>query len=288
MKRRLAALAAATLIPLSACGSSGADSGGLEIVTSIYPLQYVAERVAGDHATVTNLVNPGMEPHEFELGIEQTAKLSEAELVVYLSGLQPAMDDAVEQADTDHVIDAMESAMTMGDPDRTDPHVWLDPQNMTLIGREVETTLRELDPDHAGDYRRNFEALSGELESLSDAYRTGLSNCSVDTVVVSHDAFGYLPTPFRFHAIVGLSPQAEPSPQHLAELHELVEAEDVTTVFTEPLSSTQLADTLAEDLGVRTATLDPLEGLSDETAGEDYLSLMRRNLDALKEANGCR
>jgi zinc transport system substrate-binding protein len=107
--------------------------------------------------------------------------------------------------------------------------------------------------------------------------------------VVSHDAFGYLGARYglNLHPINGLSPDAEPSPAHLAELADLIESEGVTTVFSETLASPELADSLAGDLGLETAVLDPIEGLTEETEDEDYLSLMRANLAALRTANDC-
>jgi zinc transport system substrate-binding protein len=105
--------------------------------------------------------------------------------------------------------------------------------------------------------------------------------------VVSHDAFGYLERYWlHLEAIAGLSPDAEPSPAHLAELQDVAQEVGITTVFTETLGSRELADTLARDLGLRTATLDPIEGVGEDSE-DDYLSLMRSNLAHLREANGC-
>jgi zinc transport system substrate-binding protein len=107
-------------------------------------------------------------------------------------------------------------------------------------------------------------------------------------VVVSHDAFGYLEKyGIHFEAIAGLSPDAEPTPADLGRLHQLIEDEGITTVFGERLAPPALVDTLARDAGVTTAVLDPIEGLTDETEGEDYLTLMTQNLDALRVGNGC-
>jgi zinc transport system substrate-binding protein len=106
--------------------------------------------------------------------------------------------------------------------------------------------------------------------------------------VVSHDAFGaYEKYGLRFAAVNGLSPDAEPAPAHLRELSRLIERAGITTVFSETLASPELARTLAGDLGLRTDVLDPVEGLTRATAGEDYLSLMRANLAAIEEANDC-
>jgi zinc transport system substrate-binding protein len=171
-----------------------------------------------------------------------------------------------------------------------DPHFWLDPRALATVAREVEEQLTELDPEHAEDYRDNAAELFTDLVELDGRSSTALQDCERRTVVVSHDAFGYYGYRYDldFEAIAGLSPEAEPSPAHLAELQQLISDRGVTTVFSETLASPEMAETLADDLGLETAVLDPVEGLSDETADEDYLSLMRGNLEALKEANGCR
>ena len=105
---------------------------------------------------------------------------------------------------------------------------------------------------------------------------------------MSHQAFGYLARyGLDFEPIAGLSPDAEPTAADLAHLQDLISSDGITTVFSERLASAKMADTLAQDLGITTAVLDPIEGLSDETSGEDYLSLMSENLTALQQANGC-
>ncbi len=153
----------------------------------------------------------------------------------------------------------------------------------------VEEQLAEADPDHRADYAANLEALQDDLTALDRDFEEGLADCARDTIVVSHDAFGYLAARYGLtvESINGLTPDAEPSPAHLAELADLIESEGITTVFSETLASPELADTLAGDLGLSTAVLDPVEGLGDATADEDYVSLMRANLAALQEANDC-
>lgn len=289
---------------LSGCGAITGASGTKEreVVASFYPLAWVTERVAGDDWTVTNLTTPGGEPHDLELSISATAALTEAALVVYLDGFQPAVDDAVDTnvegaaLNASDVVelrptDENETGHTAEDGHahgEADPHFWLDPLLMADLTRAVADQLTELDPDHAVTYRANADDVVADLESIDAAYADGLADCPRDLVVVSHDAFGYLARyGLHLEAIAGLSPDAEPTPAALAALADLIEDEGVTTVFSERLASPALAETLATDLGVETAVLDPLEGLTDETKGEDYLSLMEQNLSALQEANGC-
>lgn len=273
---------------LAGCGGSTDAAAGaqLRVVTSFYPLQYVAERVAGDHATVVNLTQPGQEPHDVELSVPQTRELADADVTVYEKGFQPAVDQAVEQSDPDHVVDASESADLAGD----DPHFWLDPTRLSTVAAAVEAELADVDPDHAADFGRNLRRLQADLATLDRSYRQGLASCRIDTLVVSHDAFSYLGRRYGLEVvgINGLSPDAEPSPAHLRALQDLIRTDGITTVFSEELVSRRLADSLAEDLDIGTAVLDPIEGLGDATADEDYLSLMRANLRTLQKANGCR
>lgn len=322
-----AALSAAAL--LSGCGAltEASETEGREVVGSFYPLAWATERVAGDNWTVTNLTTPGGEPHDLELSISATADLTEAALVVYLDGFQPAVDDAVDTNGTGATLDAAdviellpvadhsdeghaedgaeehseedhgdEEAHAEEDPAEVDaddhgdldPHFWLDPLLMAELSDAVADQLADVDPDNASAYRANTEELVAELEQLDTEYTEGLADCERDLVVVSHDAFGYLARyGLHLEPIAGLSPDAEPTPAALATLADLIQDEGVTTVFSERLASATMAETLADDLDVSTGVLDPLEGLTDETAQEDYLSLMRRNLAALQEANNC-
>jgi zinc transport system substrate-binding protein len=160
---------------------------------------------------------------------------------------------------------------------------------MADVADAVAESLADLDSDHADEYAANAADLRSDLERLDAAYTDGLADCDRDTVVVSHDAFGYL-SRYGLHMapIAGLSPDAEPTPADLAELHDLIEHDGITTVFSETLAPPELSETLAEDAGVTTEILDPIEGLTDDTADEDYLSLMEQNLAALETANGCR
>jgi zinc transport system substrate-binding protein len=283
--RRLLPVLALTLPLLAGCGGPGAADGRTTVVTSFYPLQYVAQRIAGKHAEVVNLTQPGKEPHDVEMTVRQTATLVDADVAVYERGFQAAVDEAVDQSSLDHVVDVSGPARLTGD----DPHFWLDPTRLDAAATAVEEQLEQADPAGAADYRRNLAALHRDLTDLDDAFAQGLASCRVHTIVVSHDAFGYLGRRYRLEVvgINGLSPDAEPSPAHLRDLQDLIRRDGITTVFSEELASPKFADSLAGDLGIRAEVLDPIEGLTDETAGQDYLSLMRANLAALRKANQC-
>ncbi len=283
---------------LSGCAALTTDSGGKPtVVAAFYPYAYVAQRVAGDHAVVTNLTSPGLEPHDLELTPRQVADLSVADLVVYEKGFQPSVDQAVDQNAQGTVMNVTDvvpledtGAPAADGEDLTgDPHLWQDPTLLARVGDAVATELAAVDPRHAAAYRRNAGDLRDDLAALDRDFRRGLANCQRRQFVTSHAAFGYLAQ--RYHLemipIAGLSPDVEPSPQHIAQIQDLIQSDGITTVFSEALGSKAYADTLAGDLGIRAAVLDPVEGLPSENSKQDYLSLMRANLSALEQANGC-
>lgn len=306
MLRGLAAAVAATVL-LGGCAFSNdvAANGRLTVVAGLYPLQWVAQQVAGDRVQVEDLTHPGQEPHDIELTPKQTADVATADLVVYERGLQAAVDQAVDQTASGKTLDVGRVAgleplshgghddinhqpAETADRGDLDPHFWQDPLKLAKVADAVAGALASIDPAHASTYHQNAAAVVRKLRRLDQAYASGLANCQRNVIVVSHDAFGYL---WRYgldlEPIAGLSPDAEPTPADLGRLQQLVRQHGITTVFSERLVPQSLAHTLANDTGVTTAVLDPIEGLTDATAHEDYLSLMRANLAALRKANGC-
>lgn len=293
---------------LSACGDDSGDDGGggTHVVASFYPLAFVAERVGGDLVDVDNLTSPGGEPHDLELAPKQVATVQDADLLLYESGFQAAVDSAVGQAGRDDAatidVTTLVPLLETGDHAHhdhsdeghhdhgdVDPHLWLDPTNMVTITEAVADRLSELDPGNAEVYAANAQELVDDLTALDDDFTKGLASCKTATIVTSHAAFAYLAERYGLEqvSIAGIDPSNEPSAAQLADITELVRDKGITTIFTEELVSPAVARTVADEAGVRTATLDPIEGLSDATRDETYLTLMERNLEAIKKADSC-
>ncbi len=282
----------ATGLALSSCSALSQDtagtSDGVDVVAAFYPLQFVAERVAGGDASVAELTTPGQEPHDLELSVTANAEVSAADLVVYEGGFQSAVDDAVGQNATGTTLDVADVVDLRTVDGEVDPHFWLDPLLLAQVADAVGRDLAEVDPTHAEAYAARAAAVRSDLEDLDADIERGLSECRRSTIVVSHDAFGYLERyGITVAPVAGLSPDAEPTPADLQRLQELIDSDGITTVFSETLASPRLTASLARDTGVESRVLDPVEGLTDATADEDYLSLMRANLEALRTANGC-
>jgi zinc transport system substrate-binding protein len=302
---KLGALLLALLV-LTGCGSAGTASDGRpSVVTAFYPLQFASGFIGGGAVSVTDLTKPGAEPHDLELNPRQVAQISDAALVVYLKGFQPAVDEAVAQQAEGKAFDAGSAVPLMnvaheddehvpGEEQHSeaaggkDPHVWLDPVRLATIGDRLGERLAGADPEHAAGYLARAAALHAELAGLDTEYATRLKTCDRRDFVTSHTAFGYLAQRYNLRevGITGISPEAEPTPQRLAEVAQRSKETGTTTIFFETLVSPKVADTIAREVGARTAVLDPVEGRTDPDT--DYFSIMRANLTALTTALGCK
>jgi zinc transport system substrate-binding protein len=299
---RLFTITLALLLVATGCSSTsaGGGTGKLDVVVAFYPLQYVVEQVGGDQVSVSNLTKPGVEPHDLELTAKQVASVATADLVFYEKGFQAAVDSAVDTEKPKRVLDAATIVPLRTTPGFTgegtspstsalDPHTWLDPRTMITYASAAAEQLSQVRPASAAVFQQRADALVKELSALDSDFTTGLAHCQLTVFVTSHAAFGYLAERYGLEqvGIAGLTPDAEPTPSHLAAVQKIAKEKGVTTIFSETLASPALANALANDLGLKTDVLDPLEGITSQSRGTDYPSVMRSNLSALRTAGGC-
>ncbi|MFE6775759.1 metal ABC transporter substrate-binding protein [Streptomyces sp. NPDC057702] len=312
----IASATALAVVTLSACSGDSGKDGKPQVVASFYPMEFLAKQIIGDaDIRVDTLTKPGVEPHDLELKPRQVGELSEADVVVYLKGLQPAVDEAIGQSDAKHTVDAAEltSLEKHGDDghdhggegdhehaedehghdhggEAGDPHVWLDPTKYADVAKGLNKQLGQAYPDHRAAFQKNTDALVTKLTALDRDFAAGLKNRATDTFITTHAAFGYLAERYGLdqEGISGISPEAEASPARIRQIQEIAKKEKVSTVFFETLASNKGAKTVAEDTGLKTGVLDPVEGIGDKSPGKDYFEVMRANLAALQQALGAR
>ncbi|MEV6026977.1 zinc ABC transporter substrate-binding protein [Streptomyces sp. NPDC052036] len=302
----VAAVTALGLGALSACSSTSAagNTGKFDVVASFYPMAFLAEQIGGKHVHVTSLTQPGQEPHDLEISARQTAQLQESDAVLYLKNLQPSVDDAIAQSEIKTKIDAAsltteeEHGNEVGghaaahdthqgeESGGKDPHIWLDPVRYAQVAQGVGKAFEKADPKHAADYAKNTAALVKRLDDLDQQYATGLKNTKSKVFITTHAAFGYLAERYGLteEAINGLDPESEPSAARVRQLESIAKADGVSTVFYETLVSDKTAKTVAQDANLKTDVLDPLEGITAKSRGNDYFQVMQSNLKALQTA----
>ena len=295
---------------LTGCGTqpadTAADDGRLRVLTSFYPMYDFACKIGGDCIDVTNMVPSGTEPHDWEPSTNDLKNLEKADVFIYNGAdMEPWADDLlVSRSDTLHVVETSENVelrTTDGEHEHAhehegadhhhgdfDPHVWLDPENAKIEMEAIRDALCAADPENSTVFQSNYEKYAAELDALDAEFREKLAPLPNRTIVVAHEAFGYLCDAYGLTqvGIEGLSPDSEPDPGRMAEVIDFVREHSISTIFFEELVSPKVAEAIASETGAQAKMLSPLEGLSDEqaAAGADYFSVMHDNLAALMEA----
>ncbi|HEV7454466.1 MAG TPA: zinc ABC transporter substrate-binding protein [Candidatus Saccharimonadales bacterium] len=278
---------------------SSTDAGKLQVVASYYPMYDFAKDVGGDKISLTNVTPAGSEPHDYEPSPKVLAEAHKAKVFIYNGGhLEPWVNGflsdyknvaikASQGIDLQVVSDETNATNQV-----TDPHFWLDPVLAAKIVDNVRDGLIKADPANASYYTKNAADYNVKLAALDTAYKMGLADCQIRTLITSHAAFGYLATRYNLdaQAIAGISPEEEPSAAKLAELTQLVKDRHIQYVFFESLVSPRLAATIASETGAKTLVFDPIEGLSDanQKQGKNYLTIQEQNLANLRTALACK
>ena len=316
MRRILAVFTVLCLIVVLSAGCSKKPDTGtaagpavkLKVVVTIYPVYEFTRQVGGDRVEIATLIPPGAEPHDWEPTTKDLLKIKTASLLLYngagfepieklltkevlgtataveVSKGIPLLTGAAEHDDHGH---GHGHQKTKGDQE-VDPHVWLDPEYAKMEVDNIAAALSQADPANAAYYSKNAASYKSELTKLHEEFAAGLAGVSRRDIVTTHAAFGYLAKRYNLNQIpiMGLAPDAEPTPDKLAAIIRLCRDKNITTIFFESLVSPKVAQTIAKETGARLMVLQPVDGLSEEDTkkGHDYLSLMRQNLANLKTA----
>jgi len=275
------------------------QSNKLQITTSFYPLYYLSQQIAGDKANVINITPAGAEPHDYEPTAQDIAQIENSKLLVLDgTGLESWGSSIKQNLDPKNttvltVGEGLINQQVMENGQKViDPHIWLSPPLVKQIVDKIAQAFIQIDPVNTSYYQANADALKTKLDSLDVQYKQGLANCAEKNIITSHAAFGYLATTYGLNQvpIAGLSPDAEPSPQQLADIVKFAKANNVKYIFFESLVSPKLSDTIATEVGAKTLVLNPIEGLTnDEIAqGKTYFTEMQNNLTNLRIALQCK
>ena len=276
----------------------------VKVVASFYPMADFAQKIGGDHVEVTNLCPAGTEPHEWEPSPTDITSIEESQVFVYNGAdMEGWVKDALESVDTQktQVVEASDGIQLRaadhshdadGDEEAEegthDPHVWLNPENAKAEAKNIMDALVAADPDNKADYEANYEKYAQEFDELDAEFSQKLSQTKGKTIVVSHEAFGYLCDRYGLTQmpITGMDAEGEPDAQAMAQIIDFVRQNDVKVIFSEDLVSPKVAEQIANETGASCEVLNPIEGLTDDqlAQGEDYFSVMRSNLDELVSA----
>ncbi|MEG6523202.1 metal ABC transporter substrate-binding protein [Desulfotomaculum sp. 1211_IL3151] len=304
----LSMLALIFLVPVAiGCQTNGKNQPDqaedtLKVYTSIYPLYDFAKQVGGTKVQVENIVPPGAEPHDWEPSPQDMVKMTKANVIILSgTGVEHWGDKILNTLDRENItiiqagqrLNLIEETHAHTDsPEHHlhDPHVWLDPLHAKIMVDEILTGLVKADPNNKSYYQANANQFQQELDKLHLEYQENLAKTKTKEFITSHAAFGYLAKRYGLIEIPirGLAAESEPSPADMAAIIELARNKNIDTIFFETLVNPKVSETLASELKAKTLVLNPIEGLSEQelASGENYLSVMRKNLANLKIALG--
>ncbi len=291
-------------------GSVATKADKVKVIATIYPVYEFTRQVGGDKVDVTMLIPPGAEPHDWEPTGKDLAKIKNAKLFLYNGGGIEPLDKllhkdvigsavAVELSKGIQLIKGIRKEEGHDDghghshssghgSEEKDPHVWLDPEYAKIEVENIANALSDIDPANKEYYRQNARTFQAELTKLHNEYISALASVARRDIVTTHAAFQYLAQRYKLNQIpvMGLAPDAEPTPEKLAAIVKFCREKQVTTIFFESLVSPKIAQTIAKETGAKLLVLNPVDGLTEEDLkkGKNYLSIMRENLENLQTA----
>lgn len=263
------------------------DLAEMQITATFYPLAEFARQIGGDKAQVKTMVPAGMEPHDYEPTPKNFANLKDADIFIFNgAGLDPWAERVLPDLAGVETINASEYVALLPQ----DPHFWLDPVFSQQIVKIISQKIIKLDPDNSSYYEDNAESFIKKLSELDEKFKT-ISNCPKKDIITSHSAFAYLANRYKINQIpIAETPEQEPSPGQMARISELVREKSIKYIFFETLTGQRISETIARETGSSILALNPIEGLTleDEEQGENYISIMEKNLDNLKNSLECK
>jgi zinc transport system substrate-binding protein len=274
--------------------NNGPVDNRLQVSASFYPLYFFASQIGGDKVNVVNITPAGVEPHDYDPSAQDIAAIESGGMLI-LNGSLEAWGDKIKdtlQGSRVLTIIAGRGLFTQKISDQgvsqVDPHVWLDPLKAKQEAHTIADGFIKIDPKNEKYYKNNELLLDAEFDRLDSEYKNGLAQCPQRDIITSHAAFGYLATRYGLTqiSIAGLSPDAEPSAQQLADITIFARQHNIEYIFFESLVSPKLSQTIASEVGAYTLVLDPIEGVSDNNikAGNNYFTIMEDNLKNLQKA----
>lgn len=306
MKRIICLLLAIPMLLTIGCNKANENEVNSEdkikIYTSIYPLYDFATKVGGDKVDVTNLVPAGTEPHDWEVSTSDIVNLEKSDMLIYNgAGIENWTDKIINTLENKDIVyvktseglDIHKASEDNHSDDghnhgSYDPHTWLSIKNAKKEMENIKNALVEYDPENADYYEQNYETYAKKFDDLDKKYSDTLGSIENKTIIVAHEAFGYLCSDYNIvqEGIEGLTPDSEPDPARMSEIIKFAKENKVKTIFFEELVSPKVAETIAKEINAETAVLNPLEGLTEEQInnGEDYFTIMEKNLEALYDS----
>ena len=247
---------------------------------------------------MTSLTPLGVEPHEFEPSPVTIRELSAADIFVYNgAGMEPWVPQLLASTDNKKLLSVdtsngieLISSQDLNVPG-TDPHIWLDPLNAEKQVATIRDAFIQVDPSGKEYYEKDAAAYISKLGALDAEFRSLMSTCKKKDILITHVTLAYFCKEYGCTqiAIAGMNPEAEPSPADLIAIIQQAKERNVTVVFFESLINPKSAQQIANEINGSVVAFNSVHGLTQEEQqrGDNYISLMERNVENIKKGLDC-
>ncbi|MFF2590563.1 metal ABC transporter solute-binding protein, Zn/Mn family [Peribacillus butanolivorans] len=311
-KSVLLSLFLVTALFLSGCGNSkgettDTDKNILNVYTTVYPLQYFTEAIGGEYVNVETVYPPGTDEHSFDPSQKDIVKMAESDLFFYIgynlegfvTKAEPilskegvttvAVGETVHLDEDEHAHENEHAHEEDGhDHGGVNPHLWLDPIYSIEMAKSIKDELTKQMPEQKGYFDSRFKELSEKLKALDEKFSTTIESGRTNKIIVSHSAYGYWEERYGLEQIgvTGLTSSNEPSQKELGKIVTMADKENLHYVIFEQNISSKLTEIIQKEMGAKSLELHNLSVLTDKDieAGEDYFSLMEKNIKTLQTA----
>jgi zinc transport system substrate-binding protein len=301
MKKIIIALLVGWMLVLNGCTPAQTDNDKITVITSLFPQYDFVRQIAQDKVNVTLLLPAGVEPHSFDATPQTIVTIGNADIFIYTNTMmEPWIEKVIDNVKSNKLvivessqgIEYIEHGHEEGEEEEDeelDPHVWLDPLNAKIMAQNILDALISVDPDNAGFYQTNANALFLELDDLKAEYDEVFLDPTHKTIIYGgHFAFGYLANRYGLEILspyTGFSPNAEPTPQAIIELITRMTELNIKTIYYQELIDPKTARVIAEQTGAKMVLLHGAHNVTSEElqAGATYISIMRENALKLKK-----
>ena len=281
------------------------------VAVSTFSLYDITKHISEDTVKIINIIPFGVEPHTYEPTPKSMADITKSQLVLYSgAGLEPWTDGFEfknrvvdiskyvklrelnkDEHEHEHEDEHYVAHNNQCSHSRIDPHYWLDFSNMATATNIITKELIKISPSNEKLYLKNRDNYLKMLEKLDEEYKKTLTECALDTVIVNHNAIGYISSRYGFHveSLSGFSPEAEPSAKNMTRLISHVKEHSVPTIFFETFVSDRAIKSIADEAKVSVDVLQPLGNITADEAKKKltYEQMMYINLEKISKALMC-
>jgi len=261
------------------------------VIATIYPLYYITKEIVGDEVEVKRLIKAGSEIHSFSPTPKDMVELSNSDILITLGDrLEPWVGKLSNATDVE-ILPLADSLDLIHHKEHIDPHLWLDFKNDIAMVDIIEKRLSKLYPSSSEIFAKNAKSLKDKFQNIDSRYSDGLKECKQDTILVTHNAFGYMQRVYGFKSIsiMGIFAHSRPNASKIALLSDKIKKKSIKVLFFDPMSSNKSASQLATDMKLTLLPLYPLGNISidDEKRGDDMFKLLSKNLTSLQRGLEC-